>query len=75
MNIFSWIHNDKVEKILKGRLVLIPSLSPSVKIQIIGVKVYFLERLGSNGFQLKRRFGTHGNYKNQNPGGRFGATS
>ena len=29
----------------------------------------------SNGFQLKWRFGTHGNWKNQNPGGCFGATS
>jgi hypothetical protein len=32
-------------------------------------------RPDSNGFQLKWRFGTHGNWKNQNPGGRFGATS
>ena len=32
-------------------------------------------RLDSNGVQLKWRFGTHGNWKNQNPGGRFGATS
>ena len=30
----------KVEKILKGRLDSIPSPSPSVKIQIIGGKVY-----------------------------------
>ena len=29
----------------------------------LGIRYYvnFLERLGSNGFQLKRRFGTHGN--------------
>ena len=32
-------------------------------------------RPDSNEFQLKWRFGTHGNWKNQNPGGRFGATS
>ena len=32
-------------------------------------------RPDSNGFQLKWRFGTHGHRKNQNPGGRFGATS
>ena len=32
-------------------------------------------RPDSNGFQLKWRFGTHGNWKNQNPGGRFGAIS
>ena len=32
-------------------------------------------RPDSNGFQLKWRFGTNGNWKNQNPGGRFGATS
>ena len=32
-------------------------------------------RPDSNGFQLKWRFGTHGNWKNQNPGGCFGATS
>ena len=35
----------------------------------------FLGRLGNSGFQLKWSFGTHGNWKNQNPGGRFGATS
>ena len=32
-------------------------------------------RPDSNGFQVKWRFGTHGNWKNQNPGGHFGATS
>ena len=31
--------NSKVEKILKGSLDLIPSPSPSVKIQIMGGKV------------------------------------
>ena len=31
----------------------------------------FLGRLGSNGFQLKWRFGTLGNWKNLNPGGPF----
>jgi hypothetical protein len=31
--------------------------------------------LGSNKFHIKRRFGTHGSWKNQNPVGRFGATS
>ena len=31
--------------------------------------------LGSNEFHIKGRFGTHGSWKNQNPGGRFGATS
>ena len=39
----SGAHNldlDKVEKILKGSLDLIPSPSPSVKIQIFGGKVY-----------------------------------
>ena len=43
----------------------------------LGISYYFnlLGHLTSNGFQLKRRFGTHGNWKNQNPGGRFGATS
>ena len=43
----------------------------------LGISYYanFLGRLGSNGFQLKWRFGTHGNWKNQNPGGRSGATS
>ena len=35
----------------------------------ISYYVNFLGRLGSNGFQLKRRFGTHGIWKNQNPGG------
>ena len=32
--------SGKVEKILKGSLDLIPSTSPSVKIQIMGGKVY-----------------------------------
>ena len=32
--------NSKVEKIFKGSLVLIPSSSPSVKIQIMGGKVW-----------------------------------
>ena len=43
----------------------------------LGINYYvnFLERLGSNGFQLKRRFGNHDNWKNQNPGGHLGATS
>ena len=31
--------------------------------------------LGSNGFHIKWIIGTHGNWKNQNPGGSFGATS
>ena len=30
--------------------------------------------IGSNGFHIKWKIGTHGNWKNQNPGGRFGAT-
>ena len=44
---------------------------------LLGISYYvnFLGHLGSNGFQLKQRFGTHSNWKNQNPGGRFGATS
>ena len=33
------IHLGKVEKILKGNLISIPSPSPSVKIQIMGGKV------------------------------------
>ena len=32
-------------------------------------------RLGSNEFHIKWIIGTHGNWKNQNPGIRFGATS
>jgi hypothetical protein len=31
--------------------------------------------LGSNEFHIKRRFGTHGSWKNQNHIGRFGAIS
>ena len=31
--------------------------------------------IGSNGFHIKWIIGTHGNWKNQNPGGCFGATS
>ena len=41
----------------------------------ISYYVNFLGCLGSSGFQLKRRFGTMATEKNQNPGGRFGATS
>ena len=37
--------------------------------------VNFLEGLGSNEFHIKCRFGTHGSWKNQNNGGRLGATS
>ena len=42
----------------------------------LGINYYvnFLGRLGSNEFQLKRRFGTHDNWKNKNPGDRFGDT-
>jgi hypothetical protein len=43
----------------------------------LGMSFYvnFLGGLGSNEFHIKWRFGTHGNLKNQNPGGRFGASS
>ena len=43
----------------------------------LGMSYYvnFLGGLGSNEFHIKWRFGTHGSWKNQNPGGRFGATS
>ena len=43
----------------------------------LGMSYYvnFLEGLGSNAFHIKRRFGTHGSRKNQDPGGRLGATS
>ena len=37
--------------------------------------VNFLDGIGSNEFHIKWIFGTQGNWKNQNPGGRFGATS
>ena len=39
-NITEW---HKVDKILKGSLDLIPSPSPSVKIQLIGGKVYLMQ--------------------------------
>ena len=35
------LYIGKAEKILKGSLDLIPSPSPSVKVQIMGGKVYF----------------------------------
>ena len=43
----------------------------------LGINYYvnFLGGIGSNGFHIKWIFGTQGNWKNQNPGGRFGATS
>ena len=37
--------------------------------------VNFLGGIGSNGFHIKWIFGTQSNWKNQNPEGRFGATS
>ena len=37
--------------------------------------VKFLEGLGSTEFHIKFRFGTHGSWKSQYPGGRLGATS
>ena len=44
----------------------------------VGYKWFIIhEKCGrpdSNGFQLKWRIGTHGHWKNQNPGGRFGVT-
>ena len=36
---------------------------------------YNVNFFGSNEFHIKWRFGTHGSWKNQNPGGCFGATS
>ena len=43
----------------------------------LGMNYYVnsLGAIGCNGFHIKWMFGTHGNWKNQNPGGRFGATS
>ena len=43
----------------------------------LGMNYYvnFLGGIGSNGFHIKLIFGTQGNWKNQNPWGRFGATS
>ena len=43
----------------------------------LGMSYYvnFLGGLGSNEFHIKLRVGTHGSWKNQNPGGHFGATS
>ena len=37
--------------------------------------LFFLGGIGSNEFHIKRMLGPQGNLKNQNPGGRFGATS
>ena len=36
---------------------------------------FFWGGLGDKEFHIKWRFGTHGSWKNQNPRGRFGATS
>ena len=43
----------------------------------LGLSYYvnFLGGLGSNEFHIEWRFGTNGSWKNQNPDGRFGATS
>ena len=49
-----WIENkSKVEKILKGSLHSIPSLSPSVKIQIMGRKVFLMCK-GKTTFENKK---------------------
>ena len=37
--------------------------------------LFFLGGIGSNEFHIKRMLGPQGNLKNQNPGGRFGASS
>ena len=39
------------------------------------IKSLKLGGTGLNGNKLKCIIGTHGHWKNQNPGGRFGATS
>ena len=43
----------------------------------LGMSYYvnFLGGLGSNEFHIELRFGTYGSWKNENPGGRFRATS
>ena len=43
----------------------------------LGMNYYvnFLGGIGSNGFHMRWIFDTHGSWKNQNPGGCFGATS
>ena len=42
-------------------------------LQYLGISYYvnFLRGLGNNEFHIEWRFGTHGSWKNQNPGGRF----
>ena len=70
--------------LLHGKHCIINSDGKSKEVQIVFTKshclgisysVDFLVGLGSNEFHTKWRFGTHGSWKNQNPGGRFGATS
>ena len=56
--------------IVQSRLTALSAWGDSHHLGII-YYVIFLSRLDSNEFQLKWRFGTHGNWKNQNPGGRF----
>ena len=51
------------------------SKSKALSTHCLGMSYYvnFLGDLGSNEFHIKWRFGTHGSWKNQNPGGLFGA--
>ena len=53
------------------------TLTIQKKTHCLGMNYYvnFLGGIGSNGFHIKWIFGTQNNWKNQNPGGRFGATS
>ena len=54
----------KLEKILKGRMGSIPSLSPSVKIQIMGGKVFW-------GVKAKHCWGLSTNFWKQKVNKRF----
>ena len=61
--------------IAKFRAIAIALLSPltMAKIELLYIKK--CGGIGSNGFHIKWIIGTHGNWKNQNSVGLFGATS
>ena len=82
--ILYWIYYSRLlqAKLINGQTLIfdriwLPYLSRSHYTHYLGITCYvnFVGCLGNNGFQLKWRFGTHDNWKNQNPVNSFGVIS
>ena len=74
---FNWSWFPKIKKISYMLLMLI-SMNVNKHKNFSYKWIIMLEkcrRPGINVFNIKLIIGNHGNWKNQNPGGRFGATS